>query len=259
MDVLSVHSAAAAPWGTPLLQDIEFSLAPGTILAVIGPNGAGKSTLLHTLAGGIALAAGEILLQNRPLPEWPRLARARAVAMLSQHATLNFPFRVEEVIQLGRNPHASGAADDRLVLREVMHATDTWSLRSRLYTRLSGGERQRVQLARVLAQLWRAQDSEARVLLLDEPTSGLDLEHQQLIMASVRQLATDGCAVVLVAHDFNLAAAMAQRVVVLTGGRQTYHGAPEDVFTESMFREIFKVDVVIGQHPVHASPLVIHS
>lgn len=257
MALLSVHNASAAPWGKPLLSDINFTLSTGSILSILGPNGAGKSTLLHCLAGGIALSEGQVLLQDRPVLEWPRLARARAVAMLSQQSTLNFPFPVEEVIQLGRNPHQSGQAEDQRVVEEVMQLTDTLSLRQRLYTQLSGGERQRVQLARVLAQLWRAQDSEVRLLLLDEPTTGLDLEHQQLLINSVRQLSVQGCAVVMVAHDFNLAARLSQYILVLEAGHQSYYGRPEEVFSESMFRDVFKVEVALGKHPVQGSPMVI--
>lgn len=258
MAVLDVQGASAAPYGPPLLADIAFSLEPGEILSVIGPNGAGKSTLLHALAGGIATTEGDIRLGGRLLPQWPRLARARALAMLPQQSTLAFPFRVEEVILLGRSPHASGAAEDRAVLAEVMRATDTERLRHRLYTHLSGGERQRVQLARVLAQLWRAADSDTRVLLLDEPTTGLDLEHQDLVMASLRQLAATGCAVVMVAHDFNLAAAMAQRVLVLRNGQQVCQGTPAEVFTGRMFEEVFCVQVHIATHPLSGAPLVVH-
>ncbi|WP_116365342.1 heme ABC transporter ATP-binding protein [Parahaliea mediterranea] len=256
MAVLRVEQAGAAPWGSPLLAGIEVSLAAGEILAILGPNGAGKSTLLHTFAGGIA-HSGRIVLGGRELADWPRDARARALALLPQQSPLNFPFRVEEVIQLGRTPHASGAAVDSAILAEVMDATDTTRLRHRLYTHLSGGERQRVQLARVLAQLWRAEDSEVRLLLLDEPTGGLDLEHQRLIMDSLARLAAQGCAVAMVLHDFNLAASRAQRLLVLQQGRQARLGSPREVLTPAMFREIFHVDVKIGAHPHSGAPLVL--
>ncbi|TXS95251.1 heme ABC transporter ATP-binding protein [Parahaliea maris] len=259
MELLTVAHAGAAPWGTPLLADIHFSLHAGDTLAILGPNGAGKSTLLHTLAGGIDLSQGTIALGGRSLSQWPRLQRARALALLPQQSPLSFPFSVEEVIQLGRTPHASGASEDRQILEDVMAATDTARLRQRLYTRLSGGERQRVQLARVLAQLWRAADSEVRLLLLDEPTGGLDLEHQRLIMDSVDRLARGGCAVVMVLHDFNLAANRASRLLVLDEGRQARLGTPAEVLTKTMFHDIFRVQVEITSHPQNGTPLVLPS
>ena len=180
---LDLHRVSAAPWGAPLLQDISLQLAEGRVLAVIGPNGAGKSSLLHTIAGGLAVASGELHLDGRPLAGWPERERARALALQAQHSALNFPFTVEEVVLLGRIPHDSGSAE---------------RLRHRPFTQLSGGEKQRVQLARAVAQVWRREDAPCRLLLLDEPSSALDLAHQRMVLALVSRLAADGVAVVLV-------------------------------------------------------------
>ncbi len=257
MSVLTITSASASPYGTALLQGIHFSLQAGQVLGLIGPNGAGKSTLLHAVAGGIALDSGLVLLNGKPLQEYDRVQRARALAMQSQHAALNFPFSVEEVILLGRMPHASGRDMDQQILEEVLYATDTLPLRRRPYTQLSGGEKQRVQLARALAQLWRAEDSPGRLLLLDEPNSALDLAHQRMVMERVDALAAEGCAVIVATHDFNLLASHADQLLVLDQGRQHSVGEPEAVLTPAMFADVFQVQVMIERHPDNQSPLVI--
>jgi iron complex transport system ATP-binding protein len=257
MAMLQLHNASAAPFGEPLLQGINLELQAGEVTSIIGPNGAGKSTLLHLLGGGFDACTGSLAFGGKPLADWPRLQRARAIALLPQQSTLGFPFTVEEVIRLGRGPHASGARVDAAIVDEVMVATDTASLARRAYTALSGGERQRVQLARVLAQVWRREDSQSRLLLLDEPTNGLDLAHQRLLRQLVTRLATDGCAVVLVVHDFNLVSAMADRVVVLDHGQLAACGTVAEVLTGTMFREVFKVDAHISSHPHTGRPLVI--
>lgn len=259
MKLLSVKCACAAPWGEVLLEDIAFELEAGQVLAIIGPNGAGKTTLLHLLAGGIAPSAGRVTLAGKPLHDWPRLEKARAVAMLQQNSTLNFPYRVEEVVGLGRTPHSSGVRVDGEIVAQTMRATDIFSLRNRLYTQLSGGEKQRVQIARVLCQIWRAEDSPVRLLLLDEPTNTLDLAHQQTVVDQVRQLAVDGCAVVTVLHDFNLAASLADDMLVLNQGRQVSKGSPEQVLTQAMFHQVFAVNPHIGTHPGSGKPLVIQA
>ncbi|MFV0476539.1 MAG: heme ABC transporter ATP-binding protein [Parahaliea sp.] len=257
--LLNTSQLCAAPWGKTLLSQITFSLMPGKILAIIGPNGAGKSTLLHCLAGGISPSSGKLQLGTQALANWPRPERARSLALLPQQSTLDFPFAVTEVIQLGRSPHASGAIEDRRIVQQVMAATDTLSLAKRLYTHLSGGERQRVQLARVMAQIWRATDSPLRLLLLDEPTTGLDLEHQQLVADSVRTLATDGVGIILAVHDFNFAARLADEVLVLAAGQQQALGPSREVFNKTLFADIFRVRVHIGSHPDGGQPLVIQS
>ncbi len=258
MSVLSVTAACAAPYGTPLLQDIAFTLEAGQVLGLMGPNGAGKSSLLHCLAGGIPITSGEILLSGQPIHSWQQLTRARALSMQVQHSALNFPFSVEEVILLGRSPHTSGNACDRKVLEEVMAATDASDLRHRPYTQLSGGEKQRVQLARAVAQVWREEDAPDRLLLLDEPNSALDLSHQRMVLELVAELANSGCAIILATHDFNLLSAHANQLLVMQDGEQHNHGTPHAVLTPAMFKEVFEVDVLVQAHPENNSPLVIH-
>lgn len=254
---LDLHRVSAAPWGAPLLQDISLQLAEGRVLAVIGPNGAGKSSLLHIIAGGLAVASGELHLDGRPLAGWPERERARALALQAQHSALNFPFTVEEVVLLGRIPHDSGSACDAGILDQVLAATDTERLRHRPFTQLSGGEKQRVQLARAVAQVWRREDAPCRLLLLDEPSSALDLAHQRMVLALVSRLAADGVAVVMSTHDYNLVAARADQVLVLDRGDQYSCGCPADVLTPAMFARVFDVDVLVQPHPDTGSPLVI--
>lgn len=257
MNLLQLERVSAAPWGTPLLQDISLAISGGQILGLAGPNGAGKTTLLRLMAGDIELSDGQLLLGGRAPADWPRRQLAMQRAYLPQLSLLNFPYSVEEVVALGRTPHDSGAAIDSGIIAEVMAATDIEALRHRLYTRLSGGEKQRVQLARVLAQVWDTTGSTGTLLLLDEPTNALDLSHQQLVLAAVRKLANRGCAVVLAIHDLNLIAGLADTIAVLENGRLAALGSPSAVFTEELFRQVFNAEVLIQQHPARNQPLII--
>lgn len=257
MNVLDLKNVSTAPWGTPLLEGISLKLDAGEILGIIGPNGAGKTSLLQTLSGDHTATCGSIKFLGRDIATWAGHERAKSLAMLPQLSLLNFPYTVEEVILLGRTPHSSGAQADRAILEEVMRCTDTQNLQTRIFTQLSGGEKQRVQLARVFAQIWPDSTNEPRLLLLDEPTAALDLAHQKLVMETLRELASRNCAIVIVAHDFNLVAALADKISALKGGRQIAYDCASAVLTKGVFSRIFDVDVSILAHPETGRPLVI--
>ncbi|MEZ5502927.1 MAG: heme ABC transporter ATP-binding protein [Halioglobus sp.] len=257
LTTLQLQRICAAPWGSALLENITFTLEHGSILALAGPNGAGKSSLLQFISGDIPATTGQAIFRNRSLSDWSSQERARHMAFLPQMSLLNFPYTVEEVVMLGRTPHSSGHQVDLAIVEEALRLTDTSALRHRLYTRLSVGEKQRTQVARVFAQICGEQSLHGQLLLLDEPTSALDLAHQQQVLEAVRHLANRGCSVVLVIHDVNLAASIADRILVLDGGRAAALGRPQEVFTAVLFKAVFGVDVTISHHPLEGYPMII--
>jgi iron complex transport system ATP-binding protein len=232
-----------------VLRGVDVQVRAGEVLALVGPNGAGKSTLLAALAADLPAAQGAVRIHGRPATEWtaPELALRRAV--LPQAATLSFPFAVEDVVRMGRAPHASSPAEDDLAVAEAMAATEVTGFAARPFSALSGGERARVALARVLAQ-------RAPLLLLDEPTAALDLKHQELVLRLCRERAAAGDAVVVVLHDLGLAAAYAHRVAVLRAGRVAADGPPAGVFTERLLTEVYDQPVEVLPHPRTGAVLV---
>lgn len=241
-----------------LVDNVSLTVAPGRILALIGANGAGKSTLLHAIAGDIGVDGGDIRFDDRAIGAYPARERARRVAFLAQASSLAFPLAAREVIALARSPHAAGRAVDETIIDAAAAATDTAALLDRPYTRLSGGEKQRVQLARVFAQVWRAQDAGDRLLLLDEPVASLDIGHQSAIMHALAGLAATGVAVVLVGHDVSLAAAHADRLLALAHGRAVGYGTPSEVVTRATLSRLFDADTHVIAHPLTGTPVVLH-
>ncbi|ERO63734.1 heme ABC transporter ATP-binding protein [Pseudomonas piscis] len=253
--MLRVKNLHVRRGGKDVLTGIDLQLAPGEVLGVLGPNGAGKSSLLGALSGELAAHQGRVLLDERELAQWDGVQRARRLAVLPQASSLDFAFRVEEVVGLGRLPHQSGLLRDQEIVTAALEAADIAHLGGRSYLALSGGERQRVHLARVLAQLWPGEPGHS--LLLDEPTSALDPLHQHVTLQAIRAFADRGVAVLVILHDLNLAARYCDRVLLLEGGRPHSMGVPAAVLRAEPLKAVFGLEVLVQEHPERGHPLII--
>ncbi len=229
--------------GKAILQPSDLALAPGTVTVLIGPNGAGKSTLLKVMAGERRPNSGRVRLDGRDVAAMPARDLARVRAVLPQSAQVAFPFTVSEVVRLGMPPGLTPLRAAELAER-ALAAVDLPEEGERICSTLSGGEQQRVHLARVLAQLWGAGRPET-YLLLDEPTASLDLSHQLLVLKLAREHATSGGGVLAILHDLNLAAMVADTIVVLDRGRVAAAGEPAAAITRPMLAEVYRVDLAI--------------
>jgi len=227
--------------GRDLLRDVSLAVAAGEVLALVGPNGAGKSTLLRALAGEVRAAEGRVRCDGIPMAEWEPLRLARRRAVVSQHPALAFPMRAAEVVALGRLPwHGTPqAAEDDAAVAAALAAAGVAPLARQAYATLSGGERQRVQVARALAQLHGAPRPAA--LLLDEPTANLDARHRVELLGLLRRLASGGLAILVVLHDLNEAAFVADRVAVLAEARLAALGAAREVLRPALLEQIYGV------------------
>ncbi|MCK1793285.1 heme ABC transporter ATP-binding protein [Pseudomonas violetae] len=238
-----------------VLTDITLELKPGEIFGVLGPNGAGKSTLLGALCGELKADHGSVWLDDLQLSHCIGAQRAQRLAVLPQVSTLDFAFRVEEVVGMGRLPYQTGRLRDDEIIAAALHAADAGHLSGRSYLALSGGERQRVHLARVLAQLWPGEAGQT--LLLDEPTSMLDPLHQHTTLQAVREFADRGAAVLVILHDLNLAARYCDRLLLLEGGRSVALDTPEQVLRPEPLKAVFGLEVLVQPHPERGHPLII--
>lgn len=238
--------------GAQVLHDVSVEVRAGEVRALIGPNGAGKSSLLGVLTGDLVPARGTVEASGAPLGSWTTTELALRRAVMTQDVTLSFPFLVHEVVAMGRSPWRGTALedDDEQVVAASLAATDVTHLAGRAFPTLSGGERARVALARVLAQ-------RAQLLMLDEPTAALDLRHQEMVLALAREHARAGGAVVVVVHDVGLAAAYADRVTIVAGGRVTGDGTPEEVLTDGLLSEVYEHPVEVLPHPRGGTPIIV--
>ena len=239
-----------------IIDDVDCTVPAGAVGALLGPNGAGKSTLLHLIAGVERADAGAARLGDRDLAALRRRDRARVLALAEQEVQDAPGLRVAEVVALGRTPYLGAFAGpgelDRTVVRRSLEDLGLVELADREYATLSGGERQRVNLARALAQ-------EPELLLLDEPTNHLDVHAQLTMLGLLRELADGGLTVLAALHDLSLAAGYADHVIVLASGRVQAAGAPADVLTPPLIREVWGVDAEVLEHPATGRPLIAYS
>lgn len=237
----------------PILQDISLTVDRGEFVVLLGPNGAGKSSLLRVLSGERRLQEGQVRIAGKTLADWRRRKLALHRAVMPQRVEINFPFTVREVVALGCQ---SDCKDSRNVLVEHLLARlEVGGLVDRLISTLSGGEQQRVQLARVLAQLWGG--SGAQLLLLDECTSALDPAQQQLVFGLLRELAREkGYAILAVVHDLNLAAAYADRLMIMRDGYVVADGPARKVLAPQMLRQVYGLNARVELLP-EGYPLVV--
>jgi len=248
--LLMLRGAGLSIDGKVLVDAITLDFFPGTLTALVGPNGAGKSTLLSLAAGDQRPTAGSVVLHDRPIHQWKVGELARERSVLPQDHAVRFAFTVREVVAMGRLPHPPQPAQDVAIVEAALATADVVPLQQRDVQSLSGGEAARTGFARVLAQ-------QTPLVLLDEPTAALDLQHQERVLASARALTRAGACVIAVLHDLNLAAAYADRIVVLSRGRVAADGTPREVLTRERIEAVYRQPVVVIEHPTRPIPLVV--
>lgn len=240
-----------------VLDEVSLELEAGEITAILGPNGSGKSTFLKILAGIIPLkiAEGQVHYFGGAINDLSPKERARQVAFVPPEITTEFPLTSYETVMMGRICHSVSSLRlwtdlDRDAVEWAMSECNCWSLRERHLHTLSGGERQQVALARALAQ-------EAKVLLLDEALSKMDLNHQAKTGSMLKKFASRGYAIILVAHDVNLASEIASRCVFIKNGKIACDGPVSKIITIETVKNIYPgAEFIVGQNPTTKTPKV---
>ena len=225
--------------GTPILHGADLRVDAGELVAVVGPNGAGKSTLARAAAGLQKMSGGSVEWMGDDVRRLRGRALARLRAFVPQRPRVPAGLTVRDAVRIGRSSHVGPlrrpTAADRDAMERALERAGVSRFADRMLTTLSGGELQRVQIAVGLAQ-------DAPVLMADEPTSHLDLGATVSVARLLRRLADDGLGVFLVVHDLALAAAVADRVVVMSNGLTVAAGAPQDVLGRERLAEVWDVD-----------------
>jgi osmoprotectant transport system ATP-binding protein len=214
----------AVPQGRLLLDGISLAVAEGTITTILGRSGSGKTTLLRTVNRLVAPTGGEVLVLGRDVAAVDLIAHRRGIGYVIQETGLFPHFTVERNVGLVLEAEGVPRPDRIRRSHELLGAVglDPAMFARRFPHQLSGGQRQRVGLARALA-------ANPRILLMDEPFGALD----PLTRAEMQDMLRDLLAglkrtVLLVTHDLDEALYLADRIVLLSEGKQIANLAPAE-------------------------------
>lgn len=220
------------------LNDVEFRVYPGETVALVGDNGAGKSTLMKILCGAYQADSGVILLDGEEVHiRNPHDANARGIAVVYQDLALVNHRDVASNVFLGREPKKGLMVDKGRMVRESRQVLQRLKINiPSVYAQvglLSGGQRQAVAIARAVQQ-------GGRLIFMDEPTAALGVQEQAKVLTLVEDLQREGTAIVVVSHNLQHVFHMADRIVVMRGGRN----AGERMRRETTQEEI--VQLIVG-------------
>ncbi|MBS2538788.1 ABC transporter ATP-binding protein [Catenulispora sp. NF23] len=224
--------------GVIAVDGVDLSVPPARITALVGPNGAGKSTLFDCLSGTLRPDAGRVLLGGRDIAHLPDYRRARlGLARTFQQLAIFPGLTVAENVRIGAEGRPGGTlrglvglpdparGQTALATDRALRLAGLAALRDHPVADLPTGTLRMVELARALA-------GAPRVLLLDEPAAGLDATEATRLAAVLRALSAEGMALLLVEHDVDLVAELADVVYVMAAGRVVARGPAAAVLAD---------------------------
>jgi zinc/manganese transport system ATP-binding protein len=239
-DVLDVVHLSVRLSGRLILDDVQFTIAPGEFTGLIGSNGAGKTTLLKVILGLVPPSSGRVVVGGSE-----RSSRNPLVGYVPQKITLDpdMPVRARDLVGLGLDGHRLGvplrSSARRARIDEALHSVGAMEFADQRVGRLSGGEQQRVMIAHALI-------SRPRLLLLDEPLANLDIRSEQEVVDLLAHIADEhDIAILMSAHDMNPLLPVMDRIVYLAGGRAA-SGTTEEVVRSQTLSQLYghHVDVI---------------
>ncbi len=202
------------------VDDISFSIEPGTLATLLGPSGCGKTTTLRLIAGLEMVSSGSITIGGRDVTSAP--ASERDVSMVFQSYALFPHMDVLENVAYGPTVSGDRAAKDKAIEKLRMVGLEAFA--GRMPSELSGGQQQRVAVARALVL-------EPQVLLFDEPLSNLDAKLRRRVREEIRELQQSlGLTVAYVTHDQQEALAVSDRIIVMSNARIAQVGEPRELY-----------------------------
>ncbi|MDR0913455.1 MAG: ABC transporter ATP-binding protein [Methanobrevibacter sp.] len=242
MNLLEIKNGASSYQNKSIFKDINLQIEKGDILTILGPNGIGKTTLLKCLLGIKSLDHGEVIVKDENIKNLSPQAVSKVIAYVPQVHHTTFPFKVLDVVLMGRSPHInlfdSPEEKDVKIAKKAIKDMGIENLKDKEYIYLSGGERQLVFLARALAQ-------ESELLILDEPTSHLDFGNQIRLLQTVNNLAKKDLAIIMTSHYPDHSFISSNKVAIMQNKTFIDFGSPDEVVNSKNLKIAYNLDIDI--------------
>jgi iron complex transport system ATP-binding protein len=251
MSIIEVKKTSFSYGHQRVLENIDLTVNEGEIFCLFGPNGCGKTTLIQCLLGILRPSAGTIKLRSRDIRNMKTVEIARELAYIPQIHEKPFPYKVIDVVLMGRVSYTGlfslPKKEDRKTAEEALEMVGMLEFRDKPYTQISGGETQLVMVARALTQ-------KTPVLIMDEPTAHLDFRNELTFLETIVRLVRDTKITVVMAthfpnHAFYFENSSTKSQVALMNDRMFYaQGTPDDVLTELNMYNIFNIKSKLISH-----------
>jgi len=242
--IIEIRNGSFAYGDKSVFENITLTISRGEILCLFGPNGCGKTTLLDNILGYHKLQSGSILIEGENISCLNKAEIAKRIAYVPQVHDKSFPFKVMDIVVMGRTPHigsiSSPSSKDYSIADEAIEAVGIKHLKHRIYTTLSGGETQLVILARAIAQ-------DTSIIIMDEPTSHLDFRHELILLELITELVrTKKISIIMSTHSPNHAfyfenAGVPAKIALMHNKNIMTSGLPNEIISEKNMERIFNI------------------
>lgn len=230
--------------GQPILQNINFTVESGELLAILGPNGAGKTTLLRCVMGFLKWGSGKSTLDGVDISKMPPKKLWQKIAYVPQAKGTSSALMVFDMILLGCTNHlgifSTPGEKEKKQVEELAEEMGISYLLQKKCNEISGGELQMVLIARALA-------AKPEILILDEPESNLDFKNQLIVLDTMSKLAANGMCCIFNTHYPTHALTRASKSLIVQKNGDAIFGETAQIVTEENIEKAFGVETVIGE------------
>lgn len=245
MQLIEIGDASFKYGNNHIFENINLDLLKGEVLCLFGPNGCGKTTLLDCILGVKSLNSGLITIGEKNIKKIGVQDLAKLIAYVPQIHNKSFPYKVIDIVLMGRAPYksmfSSPCSSDIEIAENALELLGMKDFKDKVYTQLSGGETQLVMMARAIAQ-------ETPIIIMDEPTAHLDFKNELKILESITEFVKEkNISIIMATHFPNHAFyfennGINTKVALMNNKKIATMGRPSQVLTENNMKKVFKIN-----------------